>query len=134
MTTDIAGGRIRARTRRERTGRRRDRWVPYAFISPFYVLYVLFMIGPIGVAVWLSFCSWVGLGAPHWVGLRNYRLLATDASFHRALANTGYYVLVCMLVVVPAALLVAQALNTRGLRVRDLWRTAYFLPTVVSPI
>jgi multiple sugar transport system permease protein len=43
-------------------------------------------------------------------------------------------VLGCMLVVVPAALLVAQALNTRGLRVRDLWRTAYFLPTVVSPI
>jgi multiple sugar transport system permease protein len=134
MTTDTAGAGIRAGTRRKRTQRRRDRWVPYAFISPFYVLYVLFMVGPIGVAIWLSFCSWVGLGAPHWVGLRNYRLLATDASFHRALANTGYYVLVCMLIVVPAALLVAQALNTRGLRVRDLWRTAYFLPTVVSPI
>jgi len=107
---------------------------PYLFIAPFYLLYVLFMLAPIGVALWLSLCEWVGLGAPHWVGLRNYHHLLTDGSFQRALGNTGVYVLVSVAVIVPAALLIAQALNVRGLRARDLWRTAYFVPMVVSPI
>ncbi|MCX4834742.1 sugar ABC transporter permease [Streptomyces sp. NBC_01016] len=107
---------------------------PYLFIAPFYVLYVLFMLVPIAVAIWLSLCEWVGLGTPHWVGLRNYQHLLTDASFHRALGNTGIYVLVSLLVIVPAALFVAQAINARGVRARDLWRTAYFVPIVVSPI
>ncbi|QLH19926.1 MULTISPECIES: carbohydrate ABC transporter permease [Streptomyces] len=107
---------------------------PYLFIAPFYLLYVLFMLVPIGVALWLSLCEWVGLGAPHWVGLRNYHHLLTDGSFQRALGNTGVYVLVSVAVIVPAALLIAQALNVRGLRARDLWRTAYFVPMVVSPI
>ncbi|MCK2124911.1 hypothetical protein MJ643_30600, partial [Pseudomonas sp. PNPG3] len=45
---------------------------PYAFIAPFYILYVLFMIVPIGAAIYLSLTEWVGLGAPEFVGLRNY--------------------------------------------------------------
>jgi len=107
---------------------------PYLFIAPFYLLYVLFMLAPIGVALWLSLCELVGLGTPHWEGLRNYHHLLTDGSFQRALGNTGVYVLVSVAVIVPAALLIAQALNVRGLRARDLWRTAYFVPMVVSPI
>jgi ABC-type sugar transport system permease subunit len=137
MTTALAGP---SRSNRERvaeteTGRRPKRsWAPYLFISPFYLLYALFMLVPVGVSVWLSLTEWVGLGTPRWVGLRNYRLLATDISFHRALGNTAVFVLVALCLVVPLALLIAQALNTRGLRVRDLWRTAYFVPIVVSPI
>jgi multiple sugar transport system permease protein/lactose/L-arabinose transport system permease protein/cellobiose transport system permease protein len=137
MTTAIAEP---ASSARKRTGasqvapRLKKSRAPYLFIAPFYVLYVLFMLVPIGVSLWLSLTEWVGLGTPHWVGLRNYRLLATDVSFHRALGNTGVFVVVAVFLVVPLALLIAQALNTRGLRVRDLWRTAYFVPIVVSPI
>lgn len=125
MTTATAG---------DSAQRPRRTWAPYLFISPFYLLYVLFMLVPIGVSLWLSLTEWVGLGTPRWVGLRNYRLLFTDISFHRALGNTAVFVLVAVCVVVPLALLIAQALNTRGLRARDLWRTAYFVPMVVSPI
>ena len=39
-----------------------------------------------------------------------------------------------MLIVVPLALLIAQALNTRGLRGRDAFRVVYFTPIVLSPI
>ncbi|MGI5429367.1 carbohydrate ABC transporter permease [Streptomyces sp. CA-179760] len=137
MTTAVAGP---SRSTGERVGetdtRRRPKrsWAPYLFISPFYLLYVLFMLVPVGVSVWLSLTEWVGLGTPHWVGLRNYRLLATDISFHRALGNTAVFVLVAVCAVVPLALLIAQALNAKGLRARDLWRTAYFVPVVVSPI
>ncbi|MEV2191548.1 sugar ABC transporter permease [Streptomyces phaeochromogenes] len=137
MTTAIAdpasSARKRTSTRRAAPRPKQSR-APYLFIAPFYVLYVLFMLVPVLVSLWLSLTEWVGLGTPQWVGLRNYRLLATDVSFHRALGNTGVFVMTAVFVVVPLALLIAQALNTRGLRVRDLWRTAYFVPIVVSPI
>ncbi|MEV2228754.1 sugar ABC transporter permease [Streptomyces phaeochromogenes] len=137
MTTAIAdpasSARKRTSTRRAAPRLKRSR-APYLFIAPFYVLYVLFMLVPVLVSLWLSLTEWVGLGTPQWVGLRNYRLLATDVSFHRALGNTGVFVMIAVFVVVPLALLIAQALSTRGLRVRDLWRTAYFVPIVVSPI
>jgi multiple sugar transport system permease protein/lactose/L-arabinose transport system permease protein/cellobiose transport system permease protein len=138
MTTALAGpagtARERTGTRRKTAPRSRNPRAPYLFIAPFYVLYVLFMLVPVGVSLWLSLTRWVGLGTPQWVGLRNYRLLATDVSFQRALGNTGIFVLIAVFAVVPLALFIAQALNARGLRARDLWRTAYFVPIVVSPI
>lgn len=107
---------------------------PYGFIAPFYVLYVLFMIVPILAAVYLSLTEWVGLGTPTVVGLQNYVNLASDSSFATALLNSLVYTLIAVLVVVPCALLVAQALNSKGLRFRDMFRVAFFVPMVLSPI
>ncbi|WP_432561063.1 carbohydrate ABC transporter permease [Kineococcus sp. SYSU DK003] len=107
---------------------------PYAFIAPFYVLFVLFMVVPILASLYLSTTSWVGLGTPEFVGLRNYANLLTDSSFHKALANTLVYVAVAVVVIVPVSLLLATALNARGLRARDAFRVTYFVPMVVSPI
>lgn len=92
------------------------------------------MIIPIGAAIYLSLTEWVGLGVPEFVGVRNYRNLASDSSFATALFNSLIYTLVAVLVVVPCALLIAQALNTKGLRFRDLFRVAFFVPMVLSPI
>ncbi|MDT0268567.1 sugar ABC transporter permease [Streptomyces sp. DSM 44915] len=107
---------------------------PYVFISPFYLLYVLFLLVPILVGVYLSCTEWAGLGTPRWVGLRNYRDLLTDNSFWTSVGNTAFYVAFTLAVVVPAALFIAQALNSRGLRGRDVFRLAYFMPVVISPI
>ncbi|WP_129842355.1 sugar ABC transporter permease [Streptomyces sp. RFCAC02] len=115
-------------------GKRRRAYAPYAFIAPFYVLYALFMIVPILAAVYLSLTEWVGLGTPEFVGLRNFTDLARDTSFHKALANSLIFVAVSVFLIVPAALLIAQALNTRGLRARDLFRVTFFVPMVLSPI
>jgi multiple sugar transport system permease protein len=109
-------------------------WAPYAFVSPFYMLYGLFLLVPIGVGVYLSFTQWAGLGTPTWIGTANYRRLWDDDSFRTAVVNTGIYVAFAVLIVVPAALFIAQALNARGLRGRDLFRLTYFTPVVLSPV
>ncbi|PZT70781.1 sugar ABC transporter permease [Streptomyces sp. SW4] len=114
--------------------RRQRTWAPYVFISPFYLLFGLFMLVPILVGLYLSCTEWAGLGTPQWVGLRNYRDLLSDASFWTAVGNTTLYVVFTMCVVLPASLLIAQALNARGLRGRDLFRLTYFMPVVISPI
>jgi ABC-type sugar transport system permease subunit len=107
---------------------------PYLFIAPFYVLYALFMIVPVIAAVVLSTTEWVGIGTPTFVGLDNYLDLARDTSFGGALANSGVYTLIAVLVVVPVSLLVAQGLGAHGLKFRDAFRVAYFVPMVISPI
>ena len=112
----------------------RSRLAPYAFISPFYVLFALFMIVPVGGAIYLSLTDWAGIGTPVWVGPKNYAQLFGDGSFYTSLLNTAFYVVVSVVIVVPLSLLVAQALNVRGLRWRDFWRLAYFVPMIVSPI
>lgn len=110
------------------------RIAPYAFIAPFYILYGLFMIVPVFAALALSLTSWVGLGSPTWVGAANYINLFQDTSFGTALTNSLVYVLVAVFIVVPAALLIAQALNAKGLKGRDMFRLAFFVPMVLSPI
>ncbi len=107
---------------------------PYVFISPFFLLYGLFLLVPILIGLYLSCTESAGLGTPHWVGLRNYGDLLTDGSFWTSIGNTAIYMVFTLCVVVPVALLIAQALNARGLRGRDLFRLTYFMPVVLSPI
>ncbi|PRY02567.1 carbohydrate ABC transporter permease [Allonocardiopsis opalescens] len=107
---------------------------PYLFISPFFVLYALFMLVPILVGIALSFTEWTGLGTPVWVGFRNYTELFRDPSFWTALGNTAIYTVVTMAVVLPLSLFLAMAINARGLRLRDMFRAVFFIPVVVSPI
>jgi multiple sugar transport system permease protein len=120
--------------RRDRAAVRRRRWAPYLFISPFFILFALFMVVPIGAGVYLSLTRWAGLGAPEFIGLDNYTRLFGDQSFGASLANTAFYTAFAILVVLPASLLIAQALDARGLKLRDLFRLVYFLPVVLSPI
>jgi len=117
-----------------RSSRRSSRFAPYVFVSPFYVLFGLFLLIPIIVGFYLSLTEWAGFGDPEWVGLDNYERLFSDRQFFQSLRNTAVFVLVSMVIVVPLALLVAQALNARGLRLRDLFRFIYFTPIVLSPI
>ncbi|MFI9842338.1 carbohydrate ABC transporter permease [Nonomuraea sp. NPDC051941] len=107
---------------------------PYVFVLPFYVLYGLFLVVPIGIGGYLSLTEWAGLGTPQWVGPANYERLLSDGSFRTAVGNTVIYVAFSVGVVVPVALLVAQALNTRGLKGRDFFRLTFFMPVVLSPI
>ncbi|GAB3654496.1 hypothetical protein GCM10028833_28200 [Glycomyces tarimensis] len=117
--------------RRPRNG---ARWAPYAFISPFFILFALFMLVPVIAGAYLSLTDWAGLGSPEYIGLDNYTRLFQDPSFGAALGNTAIYTVFALAVVLPASLLIAQALNTRGLKLRDFFRLTYFMPVVLSPI
>lgn len=119
---------------RRRTGRGPAGKAPYVFISPFFVLYGLFLLVPIVVGAFLSLTEWSGLGDPIFIGLQNYAELFRDPSFWTSLGNTAIYTAFCMVVVLPLSLGLALAMNARGLRMRDAFRAAFFLPVVVSPI
>lgn len=113
---------------------RQDKYAPYFFISPFYILFTLFFLLPTLFALILGFLRWNSMGAPEWFALRNYERLFGDDVFWQAVGNTAFYAAGSLFIVVPLALLEALALNSKMLRFRTFWRAIYFAPIVTSAV
>jgi ABC-type sugar transport system permease subunit len=114
--------------------RHERRLAPYLFVSPFFILFAVFMAYPTAYALWLSLHEWTGFGPPEWVGWDNYGAVLADASFRHAAANTAWYAAASLFLICPLALLLALALNSRRVRGKDVLRTGYFIPVVLSPV
>ena len=52
--------------------------VGYAFLMPFLVLFAIFVIVPVGVAMYYSLTNYNMIQAPKFVGLSNYAQLILD--------------------------------------------------------
>jgi len=111
-------------------GDRRDFWL---FLSPWLVGFVCFGIGPIVASLLMSFTDYSVFRPPEWVGLDNYRRLGQDPLVLKALWNTLFYTMFAVPLSTVFAMLMALLLN-RPMAGRGLWRTVFYLPTVVSGV
>lgn len=122
--------------------------VPYLFLSPFFILFSVFLAFPILYTLYLSFFEFQGVGGQtllwldlgfysfelqsisdlRFVGLENYERLLSDRYFHQALYNTVFIFFVQVPVMVGLALGLALALNAAFMRFKTLFRTAIILP------
>ncbi|MEM7537263.1 MAG: sugar ABC transporter permease [Chloroflexota bacterium] len=113
----------------------RRRLIPYLFISPFFVGYAFFFVYPIVWAFYLSFFKKKGvISTAKFVGLDNYIDLLSDDMFLKALANTTYYALGSVLLIVPAALGLALLLTVRRLGWREFFRFFFFTPNITAGV
>jgi cellobiose transport system permease protein len=95
------------------------------------VIFCIFGLFPLLFTLWVSLHDWSLLGGHSWVGLDNYRALASDRHFRNAVENTlGIFVLATVPQLLMA-LALAQLLNQR-LRFRTLWRMGVLLPNITS--
>lgn len=118
------------RTQPGRMEREEARW-GYAFILLPFVGFTLFGLGPLIASAVLSLFDYNLLGSPRWVGLDNFRRLASDAPFLQSLGNTAFFLLGIPLGM-ALALVLALALNrTRG---AAFFRSLFFLPSVTSVV
>jgi multiple sugar transport system permease protein len=114
----------------------RDRGWAYLMVAPAVALLAAVALYPIVAAVWLSLHR-VVLVFHEWrfVGLGNYRFLASDARFWTALGNTGYFALVSVALELALGLAFALLLHARapgkGL-VHAAVLVPWAIPTVVS--
>jgi lactose/L-arabinose transport system permease protein len=104
---------------------------PYAFLAPALALYALFTAYPVARALVLSVQRNVD-GEVRWAGLAQYERLLGDDTFRTALFNTLIFLVVQVPIMLTAALLIAVALNSKRFPFRALWRSAYFLPSIMS--
>jgi multiple sugar transport system permease protein len=119
------------RTRRSRRARRRYALTVLAFLLPSAIPLVLFVLGPMVAAAWISLTEWNLLAPAKWVGLENYATLLTDPETGEVFLHTVYYIVGYLPLVYIGGLAIALALNT-ALRGRTLLRGIYFLPVITS--
>jgi multiple sugar transport system permease protein len=112
---------------------REDRLTFWCFLSPWLVGFVLFSAGPILASILLSFTDYSLFHAPRWVGVDNYLELANDPLVGKSLWNTFFYVFFAVPLGTAGACLLAVLLNqqVRGIAI---WRTIFYLPTIVSGV
>ncbi len=102
--------------------------------SPWILGFIIFVAGPMIVSLYLSFTRWDLFTAPKWIGLDNYvNLLTDDASFIQSLKVTTIYAFVGVPLQVGLGLVLATLLN-QNIRGLGLFRTIYYLPSVIGGI
>jgi multiple sugar transport system permease protein len=102
------------------------------FMLPALVILVAFVFWPMVSALRLSFTNASGFGIEEWVGLDNYVAIFTDARIRATLGNTALYTAMFTPTALVAALALALLLNHRRLIGRGAFRTALFVPFIVS--
>jgi len=124
-----------ARPRRGRFGRARVReaLTGYAFILPNLALFAAFMFLPLAWTFVLSTQETSGFGPVENVGLDNYDRMFSDPVFWRALLNTIGYAAVSVPLSLAAGLALAMLINKK-LPGRGIFRSIYFVPTVISAV
>ena len=110
-------------------------WIYYLFVLPFLVLFTVFVIIPVGMAIFYSFTYYNVLEPAEFIGAGNYiRLFTEDSIFLTALKNT----LLIALVTGPTSYLMcfflAWMLNDLGPRLRSVLTLAFYTPTMATSV
>ena len=136
------------------TLRRKEAAAGYGFALPWLVGFLGLSLGPMLFSLFLSVHEWDGitpLSARRYVGLDNYRRMVVSGRhgpngaaggrpivgereiFLKSLGNTAFYAAIS----VPAGLIIALGLAmllNQPVRGLALWRTCFYLPSIVSGV
>jgi len=107
------------------------RW-PYLFISPFYILFLIFGVYPILFSLYLSLTEWKGLGPIKFVGLKNFELLLKDKVFWQSMTNGVILFFLYVPIMTLLALVLAVILNSKRVRGFRFFRTMLFIPYIMN--
>ena len=104
------------------------------FVSPWVIGLLAFTIYPILSSLYYSMTRYDVIRKPAFIGLANYvALLTEDVRFRVVLGNTLYFVVVGVPLGLVTAFLLATLLNA-NVRLRPLYRTIFFIPSIVPVV
>ncbi|WP_223275595.1 carbohydrate ABC transporter permease [Paenibacillus elgii] len=113
--------------------RRRETVVGYSFVLPAVILLIVFLLLPFVFAVIFGFTKFNLLRPDkiQFIGLDNYITLFKDKLFYKSLFNTLYFSVIVVPVQSAVALALALLVNNQ-LKMRNVFRIAYFSPVITS--
>lgn len=115
--------------------RKKRRWHIAVFLAPAVLVYSTLMIFPLFGTLQQSLYATIDQKSV-FVGLANYQTLFGEdrwaASFWRAIKNNGWFFIVHMLVQNPIGIAIAALLSNPALRMKSFYRTAIFIPAILS--
>ena len=111
-----------------------DALTGYLFISPWLFIFIIFISFSLVYALYLSFTKYNLLSPATWWGLQGYQRVLTDNLFlTKALPNTFKYVFIVVPIQTFLSLVLAFLMDQK-LRMRRLFRTIFYLPSVTSSV
>jgi multiple sugar transport system permease protein len=103
----------------------------YLFVLPDLLGLLVFVVGPMLYALYISLNRWSGFTTPTFIGLENYIDMASDPRFWASLRRTFLWTLGLVPTVYVFSLALALLVN-RNPRGSTLFRTVYFMPVAMS--
>lgn len=103
----------------------------YLWLLPWFIGFLVFTLGPIIGSLYLSFTAYHPARTPEWIGLDNYITAFTrDNQFWPSLERTFYYAALLVPLGLVFSLGLALLVN-QEIRGNGIYRTLYFLPTII---
>lgn len=110
----------------------RGRRGPSALLgTPALVLFAVFALVPLAVALYLSFTRWDGLGSPQWIGMDNWTSLFSSGGITHSLGLTLQLMALSWLIQTPLSILLGVFLAGHQ-RYREILAVVYFVPLLLS--
>ncbi|MBT2757036.1 sugar ABC transporter permease [Mesobacillus foraminis] len=106
--------------------------VPYIFVSPFILSFLVFSLYPSIKAIIMSFQS-VLPGQITFIGLSNYSRVF-NPTFYKALSNTTIYVIFTVLILTITPIILAVLLDSKLVKFKTIFRASLFVPALASTI
>lgn len=107
-----------------------------AFLSPIMLGMVLFVLIPIGYAIYLSFTKYDMFNPPRWVGWKNYQRLfdfTKETQFWESLKNVAIFAVLVTLLNVLVGLVLASLLK-KGSKASGVFKVIFYIPMVCSVV
>ncbi|MBM6686451.1 sugar ABC transporter permease [Faecalicatena contorta] len=100
---------------------------------PTLIVYCVFIILPIIIAIYYSFTRYSGIGKARFTGLSNYVRLFKDEVFWVSLKNTLIIFILAFVLLLTLSFLIALLLNNK-LKGTGLSKALIFSPAIIAPI
>lgn len=107
--------------------------VPYVFVLPFLLSFIIFWIYPLFSTVKMSFQS-ILPGEIEWVGLENYQKLLKDSAFHTAIGNSFLYMILTLAFLIPFPMLYACIMDSKLVKFKGFYKVLLYLPALTSVV
>ena len=108
-----------------------ERTAGIIFTLPFTIGFLLFMIVPMGISLYYSFCSYDILSPPVFTGLQNFKTMFADETFYKSIKVTFFFAFVSVPLRLLFALIVAMLL-LKSTKLTGFYRAAYYLPSIIG--
>ena len=111
------------------------RWKGWLYLLPTLLVYLVFTFLPILETIRTSFYQWDGFSQNRvWIGIANYVEVFSDPKFLNALRNNLVFVIFYSIIPILIGLFLASLLSRRPIPGFAFFRTALFLPQVISMV
>lgn len=103
------------------------------FLFPLLLTFAVTVLIPFALGIFYSLTDWNGIKYENFVGLKNYAAMFQSRDYLYSLTVTFIFT-VCNMITVNVAAFALALLCTSGVRGRNLYRAAFFVPNLIGGI